>query len=721
MKTTLNSFPAFGMKPFSLLFRRASAFRRLLTVAVAVGAAALNLQAQLPDLPFSSGSTGADGPLSILTTPVAGGTAALAYDSLRQETVMFDRGQTWLLKNGAWRKATPANSPSNRAYSAMAFDSARQQIVLFGGHESGNEVPNDTWVWDGVNWQVKNPATKPDGRYRPGMAFDTARGVVVMYGGSNRRETWEWDGADWKRTTGTQPTYDHENGGICYDSAREEVLFAGGNGKNVSLWAYKGVDWVQKSPSSTVPTLPPPRPGETGGHRMSYLFLGYDAAHQQAILFGGVYGHDSFPLINQPIEGAWTWDGSDWSKSVATPTPPGRFWGPMTFDASLNELVLFGGYNRGVGLADTWTWNGARWHFVSGNDVEIDMAAKPDGIWNYTTIDIPAGTTVRFKRNAANTPVRWLATGNVRIDGTLDLNGQTFGNIPIGDFTALGGPGGFDGGPGGVRFDASSSFAGKPGQGPGGGSPGAGESAQGDNGVHAEAYGNVFLQPLIGGSGGGGSGSGLTQDGFPGAGGGGAILISSSRDIIVNGLIQVNGGLLERCCGNRGGSGAGGAVLLRGDRISGSGRIDAVRNRQPNFSEGIEFARDGRIRLEAYFRGIPGANIVGNVTQSNPSSNGELNLGAGELRIVSIAGQNVPQPPTGSRTVTDVVFSDTAAVPIVLSVPGASDGTLVRVRVVHETGIIVSNPSPTAGGNVTVSLTVPRGVGTVFAYTVPTL
>jgi hypothetical protein len=692
---------------------------RLVISGLALAAAVVRLAAQAPDLPFSSGSTGADGAFAIPTLPVAGGSAALAYDPVRQETVMFDAGQTWALKNGAWRRLRPTKSPSNRAYAAMAFDAVRQQIVLFGGHGPGGgvDVPNDTWVWDGADWTLKNPTTKPNGRFRPGMAFDEARGVAVMFGGSGTTETWEWDGADWKRATGATPSKDGENGGICYDVARQEVLFATGNGRSVDLWAYKGTDWVKKSPASTTPTLPPPRLGETGGHRSFCRFLGYDAARQQVVLFGGAFANDAAALIEQPLEDAWIWNGEDWTKSTSTQLPPGRFWGPMAFDASLDELVLFGGYSRGKNLADTWTWNGARWRFVSGNDVEVDMAAKPDGIWNFTTIDIPAGVTIRFKRNAANTPVRWLATGDVTINGKIDLNGQTFGNRRVGDVTALGGPGGFDGGPGGVRFDSSGSFAGKPGQGPAGGAPGTGENAQSGNGQHSEAYGNIFLQPLIGGSGGGGSGSDSTTDGVPGAGGGGAMLISSSRDITVNGTIQANGGLLERCCGNRGGSGAGGAVLLRADRILGTGKIEAVRNGQPNGAEGTEFARDGRIRLEAYFREMSGANLVGAVAQANPTANGELNFGAGELRIVSIAGQVVPQPPTGSRAVTDVVFSEAGPINIAVAAPGAPDGTRVIVRVTHETGILTSDPVLTAGGNATANLTVPRGVGTVLAFT----
>src|SRR2546428_12637891 len=39
----------------------------------------------------------------------------------------------------------------------------------------------------------------------------------------------------------------------------------------------------------------------------------------------------------------------------------------------------------------------------------------PDGVLNFTTVNIPAGVTVTFAKNAANTPVTMLATGDVTI------------------------------------------------------------------------------------------------------------------------------------------------------------------------------------------------------------------------------------------------------------------------------------------------------------------
>ena len=44
-----------------------------------------------------------------------------------------------------------------------------------------------------------------------------------------------------------------------------------------------------------------------------------------------------------------------------------------------------------------------------------------DGIFNFTTINIPEGVTVKFNRNAANTPVYFAATDDVIINGVIDV------------------------------------------------------------------------------------------------------------------------------------------------------------------------------------------------------------------------------------------------------------------------------------------------------------
>src|SRR5258706_10061922 len=74
--------------------------------------------------------------------------------------------------------------------------------------------------------------------------------------------------------------------------------------------------------------------------------------------------------------------------------------------------------------------------FVSGSTgadgafnpaVNTTVTLPPSGIFNFTSVNIPVGVTVAFRRNTANTPVVILATGDVVIGGLLDVSG---GNPP---------------------------------------------------------------------------------------------------------------------------------------------------------------------------------------------------------------------------------------------------------------------------------------------------
>lgn len=236
---------------------------------------------------------------------------------------------------------------------------------------------------------------------------------------------------------------------------------------------------------------------------------------------------------------------------------------------SANSMAAFNSGSTGA--------NGALVVTASGVTT-IDL--PPDGVLNYTTVSIGASSSVVFKRNAANTPVTILASGDVTIAGSININGSAVDTNQQG---GKGGPGGFDGGRGGSFIDASQwkangepTFnAGSPGFGPGGGAGGGvvlpGPSGMNSSGTvpflrhgtggayggrlvafpastvkcaHPEVpgYGNVNLIPLVGGSGGGGGAGGNRVAGGGGGGGGGAILIASSGVINLTGVIYANGG-----------------------------------------------------------------------------------------------------------------------------------------------------------------------------------
>ena len=57
-----------------------------------------------------------------------------------------------------------------------------------------------------------------------------------------------------------------------------------------------------------------------------------------------------------------------------------------------------------------------------------------DGIYNFTTINIAAGVTVRLRGDIINAPVVWLAQGAVTINGAIDAAGSLYTATPFGLF-----------------------------------------------------------------------------------------------------------------------------------------------------------------------------------------------------------------------------------------------------------------------------------------------
>lgn len=656
-----------------------------------------------PDLPFQSGSTGLDGPLAFREIPGGRQNHAMAYDPLRQETVLFGGfagggyGDTWVLRSTGnsnnWVQLNPPGTvPLDRWGHRMVFDAARGEILMFGGTRGSGRM-NDTWTWNGMIWTLKSPVNSPTPRDGHAMAYDGARQQVVLFGGNNNAgtggdETWLWDGTDWtKANPGTKPQVT-ANSTMVYDANNQKVVLFGNYGQT---WIWDGSNW--SSPAIQVVPGARSNPG-----------MAYDPSISQVVMFGG-----------SAFAETWTWNGVIWSQKSPTVAPPGRQMHTLVYDSVRQRIVLFGGDSQGPSgdayTADTWLWNGSNWAMLSDKVQIFDLSTNANGIFNFTTINVPPRVTVRFKKNTANTPVRWLATGDVTIDGTIDVSGQNGTANGSGLAISAGGPGGFDGGRGGLRIDASGLTAGQPGQGPGGGASGTVNQTSPTNlrdGAHGQylgTYGNSFLQPLLGGSGGGGGISFDTVNGGSGGGGGGAIMISSSRDIILNGGIYALGGYFVYSGASYGGYGSGGAILLRADRVTGPGTLQAYGG-----TPGQAF---GRIRVESYIRTLSGSQgptaVVG-----LPATNNELNQ-VGTLIIASVKGINVPHPPGGSLLSPDVVFTDAGPVTVVVNGTGIPDGTQIKLRVTTGTSVVEATPQTMTDGAATFSVTVPKGVGTLLA------
>jgi len=198
-------------------------------------------------------------------------------------------------------------------------------------------------------------------------------------------------------------------------------------------------------------------------------------------------------------------------------------------------------------------------------------------VFKYSNVVISSGATVTFSNHITHAPVVWLVSGNVTINGNLNLDGQAASSDPVN----LPEPG-----PGGFRGGGSPTYGAGPGFGPGGGSING-------NGSYNGSYGNPQIIPLIGGSGGGGS----IINNINGTAGGGAILIAATGTITVNGYCHADGGTAT----GYDGIGSGGAIRLVANTITGNnGKIEALSG--------------GRIRLEA--------NSVGGTITINPTTAG---------------------------------------------------------------------------------------------------
>jgi hypothetical protein len=397
--------------------------------------------------------------------------------------------------------------------------------------------------------------------------------------------------------------------------------------------------------------------------------------------------------------------------------------------------------------------------------VNTDLQLPPSGIFNFTTVTIPAGVRVKLKRNTTNTPVVILASGNVTVAGIIDLNGTLStnagangdGNLGDDGIPGTGGAGGYDGGSGGAR-----QRPGGPGHGPGGGGggsfhthntgpqipaggAGAGFGTAGVNtfaggggwtpstptGIGGGVYGSSVLLPLIGGSGGGGGAGGGDFKGSGGGGGGGAILIASSGTINITGSILANGatsgGSGGPSCGGTGGSGSGGAIRLVATTVSGNGPLSAQGTNSPNPGPPCNAERGGasgigRIRIEA-------ENITRTAASDPPHTFGAPGpvfiAGLPTLRITSVAGVAAPVEPTGTA---DITLPATTANPVTVefATTGVPVGNTVRLTVKPANAAPISAVSPaltgtTENATASVGVSLPSGPSTLEATTTYTI
>ena len=210
-------------------------------------------------------------------SPSARGGSMLAYDSRHGQVVLFGgwdynasyanpHSDTWLWDGSNWTQAFPANSPPARGQAAMTYDSLHGEVVLFGGFYNNPQADyGDTWLWDGANWTEAKSANAPSARYRFGMAFDPQIGAVTLFGGVagnySLGDTWLWDGINWTQAAPAASPAGRFDVSMAYDPQSGRIVLFGGcctdtpnphhvqNDDFDDTWLWDGTTWTQAAPA----------------------------------------------------------------------------------------------------------------------------------------------------------------------------------------------------------------------------------------------------------------------------------------------------------------------------------------------------------------------------------------------------------------------------------------------------------------------------------------
>jgi hypothetical protein len=366
--------------------------------------------------------------------------------------------------------------------------------------------------------------------------------------------------------------------------------------------------------------------------------------------------------------------------------------------------------------------------FSSGTTLVLPL--PPDGIFRFSSFRLRSRFT-SFGRNAANTPVQILVSGNIELNGAsccyyLDVTGDAGagGNSQAPGTGGLGGPGGFRGGDGASQPIAMTAIGGT------GFGPGGGQGATPNPFVHGSGgifFGLPELTPLVGGSGGGGGASSATSPsscsaGGGGGGGGGLLVATNGTLSIVNYRMFSDGGAGagsgNGACASSGGGGSAGAIRVIARSISpGPGAEFYARGGSGGLGGG-----NGRVRIETV-----DTSAMSQAITSSPAALrivGPTPLVAPIVPTVSftevtLEGQSpiaVPVPPQGGYGSLDVTLPAPGLTTFLLSTSGVPSGTTILVTVKPRVGaapttvtIPVQNCNASGACSAAAQFTLPAG------------
>ena len=238
-------------------------------------------------------------------------------------------------------------------------------------------------------WLQRNAAgSAPLRRYKHTMAYDSDRGKMLVFGGyatdtgRDQSDLWEWDGTTGVWTDRTPPGLSPgptQAAVLAYDERRARaVMFVGEDDSTGGTGTWEWDPATSYWLDRSPPGGSPSPPGR------DFFMMAYDAGRARVVLFGGTATTSPYGGLND----TWEWDGATGAWTQRLPngdlgSPPARYDAAMAYDSTRGKVVLWGGYG-GAGTNDTWEWDGnaGTWTHVTAatgplSDGEKRMAYDP--------------------------------------------------------------------------------------------------------------------------------------------------------------------------------------------------------------------------------------------------------------------------------------------------------------------------------------------------------
>jgi hypothetical protein len=234
----------------------------------------------------------------------------------------------------------------------MASDSEDHAVLLFGGVPDGTATGSSvTWEFKNGNWTQLQPLHSPVSCLASAMTDDPKDGYVVYLGGLNM-------------TSG---------GGACPSSGQ--------------TWVFKSGDWTRLAP-----LVSPPAVGSAA--------FANDSADGYLVLFGGENSTCRGGVCNE----TWTFSAGMWTELRPSVAPSNRSGSGLTFDASDQYMLLFGGgeYNQSD-LRFPTSWINDTWSFQNGSWKNLNIAhSPPEPFIDGLTFDAAAGAALYTNADDSN-------------------------------------------------------------------------------------------------------------------------------------------------------------------------------------------------------------------------------------------------------------------------------------------------------------------------------